>query len=130
MGKQLYFDELVKQHDEIKLIEYLDIIQGYGHSIQHLLDSVLISAVLHGNMTAAWIVLDRGANVNTEIHNGSTPLMVASQRGNVQLVSLLLSRKANIHATSAFGKTALDYAEKRNHDHVVQLLRQQEVLVR
>jgi ankyrin repeat protein len=67
-------------------------------------------------------LLDAGANPNTALFSGETPLMVAARSGKAAAVELLLARGANPDARGTRGQTALMWAVAQGHVDVVKLL--------
>lgn len=91
-------------------------------------ESSLMEAAVRGDVAAAKLLLDHGAEVNAADHRGYTPLLLAAQydRDAVELVRLLLDRGADPGAV-AEGETALGLAAKRGENGVTRLLRERSV---
>ena len=69
------------------------------------------------------LLLENEAAVNVASLDGSTPLLVASDRGNEDAVGLLLAFEAGVNAVAGlWGTTALFHAANRGHSRVVDLL--------
>ena len=69
---------------------------------------VLMCASRFGHVSAATILLDRGADVNTRCHtNGWTALVLAAYRDHLDMCLLLIARGADLLAVID-GRTALD----------------------
>ena len=88
-------------------------------------DSALADAASRGDLAAARLLLDRGADVNAVDHRGYTPLILAAQhdRDSPELVRLLLARGADVRA-QAEGHTAVTIAERRGETELVRMLRE------
>jgi ankyrin repeat protein len=88
-------------------------------------ESALADAARRGDLEAARLLLDKGADVNIVDYRGYTPLILAAQfdRDSPELVRLLLSRGADVNAV-AEGLTALTIAERRGETELVRILRQ------
>lgn len=88
-------------------------------------DSPLMEAAVRGDVAAARLLLEHGAEVNAVDHRGYTPLLLAAQydREAPELVRLLLERGADLEAT-AEGETALSLAARRGETAVTRLLRE------
>ncbi len=88
-------------------------------------ESALADAARRGDVAAAKLLLDKGADVNAVDYRGYTPLILAAQhdRDSPELVRLLLSRGADVHAV-AEGHTALTIAARRGETELVRLLRE------
>lgn len=66
-----------------------------------------------------WL-LDRGAQVDAESPNGTTPLMLAAQHAPESTVELLIKRGADPRRRNQRGLQALDYAEMGGRDFLVE----------
>jgi ankyrin repeat protein len=88
-------------------------------------DTALMDAATRGDVVAANLLLDKGAEVNVADHRGYTPLLLAAQYDGdaPELIRLLLARGADL-AASAEGETALSLAAKRGESAVTKLLRE------
>ena len=62
-------------------------------------------------------VIERGANLNIQNHDGETATMVAVRKKNRGVLDLLLGAKANLEATNAEGKNALWMALQTDDKH-------------
>jgi ankyrin repeat protein len=67
------------------------------------------------------LMLSWGARVNTEVYNGITLLMIASEDGDMAMVDVLLEGGASINDMSQEG-SALTLAVRNNHDSVIERL--------
>jgi len=56
------------------------------------------------------LLLDRGARIDAESPNRSTPLMMAARYGSEESVALLLERGANVKLTNDLNQSAADFA--------------------
>jgi ankyrin repeat protein len=88
-------------------------------------ESPLADAARRGDLAAARLLLDKGADVNTVDYRGYTPLILAAQydRDSPELVRLLLSRGADVRAV-AEGQSALTMAARRGDTELVSILRE------
>lgn len=66
-----------------------------------------------------WL-LERGAQVDAESPNGTTPLMLAAQHAPEATVELLLKRGADTRKRNQRGLQAIDYAELGGRDFLVE----------
>ena len=87
--------------------------------------TVLIHAVKKEGknfVKTAEILLNHGANVNTQTQIALFPLMIAANRGRLDVCKLLLRYGADITKTDADGRDALTTALTKGHWDVVDLL--------
>ena len=78
-------------------------------------------AVQYGHLEVVKLLLDNGAAVDDNAHDGSTPLIIAAAGGYLDVVKLLLEKGANPTA-EASGLTPLRYAEAKGHTEIAELL--------
>ncbi|KAL9037535.1 MAG: hypothetical protein Q9180_003663 [Flavoplaca navasiana] len=76
-------------------------------------------AVSNGQTRSIKILLDYGANINSEDERGRTALLTASRIGNLDLVHLLLDRGLDQDAQDQHGDTALHCAVLGSHKSCV-----------
>lgn len=82
----------------------------------------IMEAAFQGDLGRVIVQLDRGADVNVRMDDGTTPLLVAASRGHQAIVKALLDRGADIDSRNRAGWTALMLATKQRHTPVVKLL--------
>ncbi|KAF5987960.1 ankyrin protein [Fusarium bulbicola] len=68
------------------------------------------------------LLLQSGADVNTNDMDGTTPLHVASLRGFTDIVEILLQKGAEMNVKTVAGQTPLHYSSGMGHFRVSQLL--------
>lgn len=66
------------------------------------------------------LLLERGATVDAEAPNGTTPLMLAAQHAPEATVNLLLRRGADTRRRTQRGLQAIDFAELGGRDWLVE----------
>ncbi|NXB54594.1 RN5A ribonuclease, partial [Leucopsar rothschildi] len=86
------------------------------------LNSELNTAVNNGEKEAVLELLERGADVNSKVEGGWTPLHIAVQNSEVDLVQLLLDRGADLHARKDNGGTAFTEAGIAGNVEILELL--------
>lgn len=92
-------------------------------SIAHVIkNEKLFHAIQLREIETARTLLDTGANVNTEMIDGTTPLLSASQEGCAEIVKLLLDKGANPNAKTSSGVTSLMQASFRGYTEIVKSL--------
>ncbi|KAI1236495.1 2-5A-dependent ribonuclease [Lamprotornis superbus] len=86
------------------------------------LNSKLNTAVNNGEKEAVLELLEQGADVNSKVEGGWTPLHTAVQNSEVELVQLLLDRGAALHARKDNGGTAFTEAGIAGNVEILELL--------
>lgn len=88
----------------------LDLLLDNGATIDARNDiqrTPLMIAAVAGNVEAARLLLDRGADIEArELRQGDTPLILASFYGHLEIVKLLVENGADIHATDREGRAS------------------------
>jgi ankyrin repeat protein len=85
--------------------------------------SPLSKAAEYGNMRVVKLLLEKGADLDSEDKHGQTPLLLASRKGNVEVVKLLLEKGANVESKDDSGWTPLLLAAAgKGNGEVVKLL--------
>jgi ankyrin repeat protein len=79
-------------------------------------DRPLHVAMRRGDLVAAEVLLDNGADVNAQGDMGETPLHIAVRQRNGAAVQLLLNRGAHLELRSEFGRTASEEAVRCAED--------------
>ncbi len=82
----------------------------------------LFEAARTGNVDAARVALDAGANVNARDDEGQTPLHWAAECGHIATARLLVEAAADIAAKDRWRETPLKKAAKHRHGEIVQML--------
>ena len=82
----------------------------------------LYNACGNGQVDAARLLLDRGAEVDRATKKGATPLFIACENGHVDAARLLLERGAEVDRARKDGVTPLFIACQNGHVEVVRLL--------
>eukprot|EP01051_Picozoa_sp_SAG22_P000914 SAG22_NODE_30_length_28348_cov_12.488584_11_plen_682_part_00 len=92
----------------------------------HMRDSngftALSLAAEKGHREAARVLLDAGAEIDTQTSTGNTALMWASARGHTDVVIMLLSRQADTWVANENGDMALMWAASQGHLDITQLV--------
>jgi hypothetical protein len=70
------------------------------------------------------LLLEHGADIDTQDGGGWTPLQEVSYFGALEIVHLLLEHSADVEVKDNDGRTALQFAAEEGHDEVVELLRE------
>jgi hypothetical protein len=87
-------------------------------------DDALLTACNFGELEAARLLINKGANVNAvDSIEGKTMLMYAATRANrLELVKLLVSNLADVNVKDKEGNTVLDYARRDRYTNIVEFL--------
>ena len=85
-------------------------------------NTALHAATERNQIEMAELLIDVGADLDSENRNGMTPLMIAARQGNAVLVKALLAKGANARKTDFTGRDALSWAQESRRPAVVQLL--------
>ena len=68
------------------------------------------------------LLLKYFADVDAQDAQGTTALMLATQKNNIKMVKLLLDNFADISVKDNDGKTAQDWAKKKGYNDIFHLL--------
>lgn len=79
----------------------------------------------HGQVEAAWLLLDSEADVNAKGDGGWTPLHVATCNGHLKVGKLLLKRNATWDIRNKDGKTPFELTFDSRHANGVHALQQE-----
>jgi len=105
----------------IELGADVNLVNVYGRS-------ALFYAVHYGHFKMVKILVAKGAQINLQTLNGSTPLMEGVVRGlivddEIRIVHFLIDHGADVNIKDKEGHTALYYAKKNQDEGIVSLLR-------
>jgi ankyrin repeat protein len=81
-----------------------------------------LKEVKAGNRGHAELFIKAGMDINSRDKDGSTALMVASERGDVQMAQLLIQNGADVNAKNIDGYTALMYIAYKGNLEIAELL--------
>jgi ankyrin repeat protein len=84
----------------------------------------LLVAALMGHKDTAKVLLDHGAEVDSRVEDGRTPLMLAANKGDQEIVSLLLQAGADPTLTDKAGATAGSLATAKGFKELATRLQQ------
>ncbi len=71
-----------------------------------------------GNYKISRLLIEKGANVNSQSNQGYTPLILAAYNGNIEIVELLMENGADKTLTDKNKKNAIDYAKENSKKDV------------
>jgi len=84
----------------------------------------LSQAAIDGQIEVVFLLIDKGADLETGDNEGSTPLHNACASGRSEIVKYLVANGAQINSRDNFGMTALLFATSRGHIDIVDYLLQ------
>ncbi len=87
------------------------------------LNKKLVAAASDGDLGSVQVLLQHGANVNSQLFDtGTTPLIAAARNGHVNVAWALLAAGANINAVDHDVGTALYWAAFEGQQQMVKLM--------
>lgn len=91
--------------------------------INSLFETPLFIAVKRNKKNIVKLLLENGADVNSENIYGLTPLYYAISDNNVEIVELLVKSGANINIEDFSGRSPLYYASLKDNQKIIELLK-------
>jgi FOG: Ankyrin repeat len=85
-------------------------------------DTPLILVMTWGDVAAASLLIEAGADVSVKGEDGDTALHRAASFGHAELIALLLANNARASAENDDGYTPLQLAELGGNEAIVQML--------
>lgn len=82
----------------------------------------LLLACGRGAFDCAFVLVEKGANMEYESGGAGTPLIYASWHGHTQIITLLLSKGCNVNQPNQYGNTPLHYASQHCQPDAVAIL--------
>jgi ankyrin repeat protein len=112
------------QKSNLQGLTSLDLALAKGHAgvVRALRQSGLIFAARDGDLSELGKFLDDGADVNGQVTDGWTALMIAAFHNHPHVVRALLLRGADLELETITGRTALMIARQKGHREIVTLL--------
>ncbi|KAF7340364.1 p-loop containing nucleoside triphosphate hydrolase [Mycena venus] len=92
-----------------------------GVHFNNIVSTAVQAASTRGHLAIVHLLLQSGADVNTESSDGTTALQVASKNGHIEVVQLLLEKGADVNMKGSDG-TALQLASAKGHLEITSLL--------
>ena len=80
-----------------------------------------------GSDSIVSLVLNKGANPNTQTNKGWTPLILAAYNNNIVACFILIKNNADINLKDNSNKTAADYAEQKGNAKITHLFKEPEM---
>ncbi|KAL8708822.1 MAG: hypothetical protein Q9220_006383 [cf. Caloplaca sp. 1 TL-2023] len=112
---------IISRHDVETLQFLMDYCPTNSEKQINVLSSALVDAASWGSGQIVKMMLDFGADVNSE-SRGVTPLMQATRIGNTATLMVLLDHGADISRIDDYGRTFLHTAAKFGHGDCLQVL--------
>jgi hypothetical protein len=85
--------------------------------------TALIIAARHGVMYSVEFLINKGADLNVQIEDGTTALMEAARRGHLRVVVALVEAGADVALKNKDGKTAGELADEEGYSLVARTVR-------
>ncbi|MBD2302556.1 ankyrin repeat domain-containing protein [Nostoc sp. FACHB-190] len=82
----------------------------------------LFDSITQENLQYAREIITSGCDINFQLEDGVTPLMMAASTGNLGIVQLLVETGADINQIDVYGNSALMYASFENFWDIVDYL--------
>ena len=124
-SKEITFRRAVEEGlvDEVEALlndglKIIDLDYGSGVTPLHI-------AIQEGQTVVARLLLNRGADPNTETSAGWTPFHMVALTGNQEIAQLLLEHGALLDRTNTQGHTPLDLAKTHKKKEMIALLNKQ-----
>lgn len=98
-----------------------------GHRKHALLSKKFYDAIARGKKDLVEFYIESGADVNSPLVNGKTPLMVAAEKGHIEVIKILIAsgadKKTKFRDSASKEKTAYDLAEAAGKSKAAELLK-------
>ena len=95
--------------------------EGHHNGVQLLMDETWVVGT-EGHPAVAWLVVEKGADMDKATNSGRTPLFIACQVGHLEAVRLLVGKGSSPNLARSDEQTPLIAAVCSGHFAVVQLL--------
>ena len=79
---------------------------------------VFFQSVKNGDYPEVKSLIEEGVDVNTQVKDGFTALMLPTEYGNIEVIKLLIKEGANVKTTDRRGFTPLMTAAQSGHAEV------------
>lgn len=105
--------------DSLELAE----VRGHEKVVRILLGAKLLFSIREGESARVIKLLDSGVDLNHQLTDGWTPLMVAALEDQLEIANILLKRGADAALQNSKGLSAEMIAERKGHSRMVVFLR-------
>jgi ankyrin repeat protein len=85
-------------------------------------DEKLVIAASKGDIVSDRNALNRGARIDSKIHDGATALIIAASENNLEMVAFLIENDATIEVKDSDGDSALSWAVSKDNPEMARLL--------
>jgi len=99
--------------------DYRKVLEKKGLPFSH---EAFLKEIRASNREHAELFIKAGMDINSRDRDGSTALMVASEKGDVQMAQLLIQNGADVNAKNIDGYTALMYVAYKGNLAIAELL--------
>ncbi|KAL6797092.1 ankyrin repeat-containing domain protein [Trichoderma sp. SZMC 28012] len=116
-------------HSQGKISHYLE--NNVSHNSTRCIPKIYVQgsgrtplswAAKNGHETVVKLLIDKGAEIESQDNGEQTPLSLAAENGHETVVGLLLEKGAKAESRDKRDRTPLSLATKNGHDAVVKLL--------
>jgi ankyrin repeat protein len=114
-------DVQVKNKQGMDCLDFAEV-RGHEKVAGILRGAKLLLSIREGEVERVTRLLDSGVDVNHQLTDGWTPLMVAALEDQVEVANILLDRGADAALRNSKGLTAEMIAERKGHSRVIELL--------
>jgi ankyrin repeat domain-containing protein 50 len=122
IASPLYYASLLGLYQILRELLQIDSMKKITNAIKGFHGTALQAAVFKGHSQIVQLLLDEGADINTQGGTYGNALQAASLRGHEQVVQLFLDKGADVNAQGGYHGNALQAASRGGHEKVVQLL--------
>ena len=105
------------------ILEHLLALDAVVDTVTYEGTSALSDACLTGNLKAAKLLVQYGADINKRDTLGRTPLTACARNGHVEVAQFLVEQGSDITVTCRDGKNALEYARENGKIDMCRLLK-------
>ncbi len=86
------------------------------------LNDLLIFSCRSGNLQLILERIQKGADINYQDNDGTTPLLTATKGGHLEVVKYLLEQGADLTCKDHYGNNPLEYAIELNKTDIAEIL--------
>lgn len=122
MGCAPHLNQVIKQGNKALAIEMIENAEAIDMPDNKTGSTALVFASYYSDEEIVNLLLQKGADVNTENNVKNTPLMLAARKGNLKILKRLLQSGAAVNSQNIAGETALHNSSIEGHYEIARLL--------